>query len=119
MHITVKPADAEEHMRALSHHEIMTSAIFLVLDDANRNAEPAQEPASDNVNHPQHYTQGDIECIDAIKAATAGLSGFEAYLSGTMLKYNWRWPHKNGIEDLQKMIWYANRLIEELKKKSQ
>jgi len=24
----------------------------------------------DNVNHPSHYTQGAIECIDAIKEAT-------------------------------------------------
>lgn len=24
---------------------------------------------SDSVNHPAHYTGGDIECIDAIKAA--------------------------------------------------
>ena len=23
----------------------------------------------DNVNHPSHYTQGNIECIEAIKAA--------------------------------------------------
>lgn len=26
---------------------------------------------SDSVNHPAHYTGGDIECIDAIKAALA------------------------------------------------
>ena len=26
----------------------------------------------DNVNHPKHYTQGGIECIDALKAATIG-----------------------------------------------
>jgi hypothetical protein len=36
--------------------------------------------AEDMVNHPPHYTQGDIECIDAIKAATKGLNGFEGLL---------------------------------------
>ena len=25
-----------------------------------------EKPASDPVNHPSHYTQGSIECIDAI-----------------------------------------------------
>ena len=30
---------------------------------------------SDNVNHPAHYTQGGIECIDAIEAAVSELSG--------------------------------------------
>jgi hypothetical protein len=71
----------------------------------------------DMVDHPPHYTQGDIECIDAIRAAVEGLNGFEAYCSGTMLKYNWRWKHKNGIEDLDKLIWYAERLKSEIAKK--
>lgn len=72
----------------------------------------AQEPA-DPVNHPLHYTRGDIECIDAIEAATAGLSGPEAYSTGAAIKYLWRWKYKNGREDLQKAAWYVNRLIGE------
>ena len=28
------------------------------------------KPKNDMVLHPSHYTQGGIECIDAIKAAT-------------------------------------------------
>ena len=75
---------------------------------------PRLEPKPNMVDHPPHYTRGDIECIDAIRSAVAGLSGFEAYLSGTMLKYNWRWQHKNGVEDIDKLIWYANRLKQEL-----
>ena len=33
--------------------------------------EPITEPESENdaVNHPSHYTQGGIECIDAMKSA--------------------------------------------------
>ena len=34
---------------------------------------------NDKVNHPKHYTQGEVECIDAIKSATIGLHGIEAY----------------------------------------
>ena len=68
---------------------------------------------SDNVNHPAHYTQGGIECIEAIKAATVGLEGIEAVCTGNAIKYIWRWKQKNGIEDLKKARWYVDRLIEE------
>lgn len=71
-----------------------------------------QEP-SDPVNHPDHYNQGGIECIDAIEAATSGLSGPEAYSTGAAIKYLWRWKWKNGKEDLQKAAWYIKRLIGE------
>lgn len=33
---------------------------------------------TDNVNHPSHYCQGKVECIDALEAATTGLQGIEA-----------------------------------------
>jgi hypothetical protein len=66
---------------------------------------------SDPVN-PSHYKQGPIECIEAIKAALRG--GFTAYLWGNILKYTWRWPSKNGIEDLKKARWYLDRLIKEV-----
>jgi len=66
---------------------------------------------TDNVNHPDHYTQGKVECIDAIESATTGLVGIEAVLTGQVMKYMWRWKRKNGIEDLQKAQFYLNRLI--------
>jgi len=65
----------------------------------------------DNINHPQHYTKGGIECIDAIEAAVTGLEGSEAVLTGNIIKYIWRWKHKNGIEDLKKAQFYLGRLI--------
>ncbi len=67
----------------------------------------------DMVNRPPHYTQGGIECIEAIKAATEGLTGFEAYCTGNAIKYMWRWKHKNKTEDVKKAVWYLNRLIQE------
>ena len=69
----------------------------------------------DMVNHPPHYTQGGIECIDAIKAACEGLNGFEGYCTGNALKYLWRWKHKNGVEDLKKADWYIRKLASEAK----
>lgn len=69
---------------------------------------------NDNVNSPKHYNQGDIECIEAIKAATVGKTGVEAFCVGNAIKYLWRCEAKNGIEDVKKAAWYVNRLIFEL-----
>ena len=68
----------------------------------------------DNVNHPSHYTHGGIECIDAIKAATVGLTGIEAVCTGNAVKYMWRWKFKNGAEDIRKAMWYLEKLLEEV-----
>ena len=67
---------------------------------------------TDNVNHPSHYTQGKIECIDALDAATQGLVGLEAVCTANAIKYLWRWKYKNGTEDLRKAQWYINKLLE-------
>lgn len=69
---------------------------------------------SNNVSHPKHYTQGDIECIDALKAATVGKTGIEAVCVANAIKYLWRYEEKNSIEDVNKAQWYVNRLIQEL-----
>ena len=65
---------------------------------------------SDNVNHPDHYTRGKVECIDAIEAAL-GDEAFVGYCSGNVLKYVWRHRDKGGVEDLKKARWYLDRLI--------
>ena len=67
---------------------------------------------SDTVNHPKHYTQGKIECIDAIESAVSELSGLDAVCTANVIKYVWRWKHKNGSQDLRKAQWYLNKLID-------
>lgn len=67
----------------------------------------------DMVNHPQHYTQGGIECIDALKAATVGKRGIEAVCVANVIKYLWRYEEKNGVEDVRKAKWYLERLLKE------
>ena len=68
----------------------------------------------DNVNHPAHYTQGGIECIDAIKASMPH-NEFCGFLKGNAIKYLWRYEHKGkAAEDIQKAIWYTNRLFNEI-----
>ena len=67
---------------------------------------------NDPVNHPAHYTAGGVECIDAITAALAcQIDPVSAWLTGQVIKYLWRWPQKNGAEDLRKARWYLERLI--------
>ena len=68
----------------------------------------------DMVNHPSHYTQGGIECIDALKAATVSKKGIEAVCTANVIKYLWRYEEKNGIEDVKKARWYIDRLIKEI-----
>ena len=77
----------------------------------------AVEPKVDMVNHPSHYTQGGIECIDALKAATVSKTGIEAICTANVIKYLWRYEEKNGIEDVKKARWYIDRLIKELEEK--
>lgn len=43
----------------------------------------------DNVNHPEHYTSGGVECIDAIRASL-GDKEFADYCKGNIIKYLWR-----------------------------
>lgn len=63
------------------------------------------------VNHPNHYTQGKVECLEALESATQGLVGIEAVDTANAIKYLWRWKHKNGVQDLHKAIFYINHLI--------
>lgn len=69
----------------------------------------------DMVNSPSHYTQGSIECIDAIAQVVKDLDGMEAMCTGNVIKYLWRWKHKNGVEDLKKAQWYLQRMIDNFK----
>ena len=41
-------------------------------------------PTADYVNNPPHYTHGNIECIDAIRAAL-GKEGFMAFCRGNSI----------------------------------
>ena len=64
----------------------------------------------DVINHPSHYTAGEIECIDAIEAQLTP-EEFRGDLKGNSAKYVWRERHKGGTESLKKARFYLNRLI--------
>jgi hypothetical protein len=63
----------------------------------------------DPVNHPSHYTFGQIEVIEVIEDWNLD------YHRGNAVKYIARAPHKgNELEDLRKAQWYLNRAIDNL-----
>ena len=65
----------------------------------------------DEVNHPAHYTDGSIECIEAIEAALTA-EEFRGYCKGNNFKYTWRERRKGGTKSLKKAQWYLDRLIQ-------
>ena len=69
----------------------------------------------DPVNKPIHYNQAGIECIEAIEAMTENMSSKVAPHAANVLKYLWRHEYKNGLEDIDKAIWYLNRLRDRYK----
>lgn len=75
----------------------------------------------DMVNHPAHYTAGNVECIDALESMSMGYhDAVQAALAWQVVKYIWRSPLKGKqLEDLQKAQFYLNRLIEKVKYEDQ
>lgn len=69
----------------------------------------------DNVNHPEHYTAGDIECIDAIESMLCGYENtVHGWLAAQIVKYIWRAPQKGGTEDIKKARRYLERLAQKM-----
>jgi len=59
------------------------------------------KPTPDTVNHPAHYTECSLECID-VMLAVFGRRAVTDFCILNAFKYMWRYEHKNGLEDLQK-----------------
>jgi len=63
----------------------------------------------DVVAKPKHYNSGEVECIVAMQSMLTP-EEFRGYLRGNSFKYRWRYPNKNGIEDISKAEWYEKKL---------
>ena len=71
----------------------------------------------EQVNHPNHYNQGQYECI----AVMESIYGIEATMNFCLLcafKYTWRTNDKDGIQDIDKAIWYLQK-YKEVQERSQ
>ena len=74
------------------------------------------EEKKEMVNHPSHYCQGDMECIDGIVGAF-GKDEAVVFCKINAFKYLWRLGHKDDEgQEIGKIKWYLDKYIE-LKKK--
>jgi hypothetical protein len=64
--------------------------------------------ASNMVNHPSHYTQGKIECIEVLEQLAGQGMDFRILHA---IRYLWRYQHKGGAESLRKAVWYIERVL--------
>ena len=72
------------------------------------------------VSHPKHYqSSSGLEVIQVVEAFTEDLTGIEATDTGNIIEYICRWKSKNGIKDLEKVMWYTQHLIDHLKIRSE
>lgn len=84
---------------------------------------PDTEPTElkeDVVNHPNHYTNCGMECIDEM-ILIFGKEAVAHFCLCNAWKYRYRSLYKNGEEDMKKSHWYINKykeLVEEWKNDS-
>ena len=120
----MKLTNLQERLKDLDLNE----AIDIVLEEEQQNQlnanyvplkhyPPQHYSTKDEINHPAHYTQANIECIDAIKAITQNKKGIEAVCVANVMKYLWRYEDKHGLKDVKKAQWYLNWLIMVLENK--
>lgn len=65
----------------------------------------------DMVNHPSHYTNSKVECID-VMLDIYGKEQVQSFCLCNAFKYLFRCEHKdNKIEDIKKANWYLNKYI--------
>ena len=70
-----------------------------------------RKAAQAKVNNPRHYTQGKIECIEAIQSALTE-EEFRGYCKGNAMKYIWRERLKGGTESIEKAAWYLDYMTQ-------
>lgn len=73
----------------------------------------------DQVDHPEHYAKGSLECIDWIRAFLTS-EEYHGYLKGNILKYIWRYEDKGAPEqDLGKAKKYIDFILEDIQRQKE
>lgn len=65
----------------------------------------------EKVNHPDHYSHGEYECID-VMVDVFGVVATEDFCLLNAFKYLWRSDHKGELEDIKKADWYLKKIID-------
>ena len=70
------------------------------------------EDKKEMVNHPSHYNQGDMECIDGLIGAF-GTKEVAPFCKINAMKYIWRLGHKDDeAQEIGKIKWYLDKYLE-------
>lgn len=80
---------------------------------ASKGIEPLKPETYDSEGNGHHY-QGEIECIEAMRACSTP-DEFRGYLRLTAMKYMWRYDKKKGgnrKQDAIKAQWFLTKLRE-------
>lgn len=93
------------------NHWVLPDNIVLKYPVENHGTKQVKTTEPDQINSPGHYTQGAVECIDAIRSALTA-EEFRGYCKGNIIKYAFRERLKGGDNDVKKAAWYCSKLLE-------
>ena len=107
--------DDEEQPKDL--RDRMTDAIKRDIESYDSSEDKFQGVIGDMVNKPSHYTFSDkFEIIDVVEEVTKQYPPHLAFAIGNAIKYIARSQHKNGKQDIEKSIWYLQRVLDKYDK---
>lgn len=117
--------DAEEYFKeddektkgSSDKHLGFSGAIKRAQERNNAKKEDIKKDKNDIVNKPSHYTFSDkFEIIDVVEEVTRQYPPHLAFAIGNAIKYIARSQHKNGKQDIEKSIWYLQRVLDKYDK---
>ena len=95
----------------------MADAIKRDIESYDSSEDKFQGVIGDMVNKPSHYTFSDkFEIIDVVEEITKQYPPHLAFAIGNAIKYIARSQHKNGKQDIEKSIWYLQRVLDKYDK---
>lgn len=105
----------EEYGYPISFEEFEMRYLETVPTDKVMTHDDEVKTISDMVNSPEHYKQFGREVIETMSDMSTN-EEFKGYLKLNAIKYLSRYQSKNGVEDLEKAIWYVTKLRDVLEK---
>lgn len=107
------PAEWAEKLEKLRKEKIKEAQEMLIgINDVYESSDLQQRKRKDNVNHPAHYTYGDIEVIDYCDQVCKTYPPELAPYVFNAIKYLSRATNKNGQEDIAKAKYFVQRLFD-------
>lgn len=98
---TKKENEMDDIIREIAESRITKDDKFTIVPDVKYHP----------IDKPKHYASNKVECIDYIRQQLSR-EQFTGYCEGNIIKYIHRYKDKNNIEDLEKAMWYVNKLID-------